>query len=110
MRSPRRACRGRPALASQPYRSSCDPAQAVTLRQEIRRTPKGHERPKRSSDVRSSDDTRREIQRAGAAAIGWDETRQALEAAELFWITTVRHDGRAHVAPLVAVWLDDAVH
>jgi len=33
-----------------------------------------------------------------------------LEDAELFWITTVRVDGRPHVTPLVAVWLDDAIH
>lgn len=45
-----------------------------------------------------------------ATATGWDQTRGALEAAELFWITTVRADGRPHVTPLVAVWLDDAVH
>jgi general stress protein 26 len=45
-----------------------------------------------------------------AVAIGWDETRLALEAAELFWISTVRKDGRPHVAPLVAVWLDEAIH
>lgn len=33
-----------------------------------------------------------------------------LETAELFWITTVRADGRPHVTPLVAVWLDGAIH
>lgn len=45
-----------------------------------------------------------------AAATGWDETRRALEAAELSWITTVRADGRPHVTPLVAVWADGALH
>jgi hypothetical protein len=40
----------------------------------------------------------------------WTESRRALEAAELFWITTVRADGRPHVTPLVAIWLDDALH
>jgi general stress protein 26 len=45
-----------------------------------------------------------------AVAIGWEETRRALEAAELFWIATVRRDGRPQVTPLVAVWLDEAVH
>jgi general stress protein 26 len=35
---------------------------------------------------------------------------RALETAELFWITTVRADGRPHVSPLVAVWLDGAIH
>lgn len=43
-------------------------------------------------------------------ATPWDDTRRALEAAELFWITTVRADGRPHMTPLVAVWLDDALH
>jgi general stress protein 26 len=46
----------------------------------------------------------------GAVATGWEETRRALEQAELFWISTVRADGRPHVTPLVAVWLEDAVH
>ena len=46
----------------------------------------------------------------GAVATGWEETRRLLEAAELFWITTVRADGRPHVTPLVAVWLDGAIH
>jgi general stress protein 26 len=46
----------------------------------------------------------------GAAATGWDETRRVLETAELFWISTVRADGRPHVTPLVAVWLDGAIH
>jgi nitroimidazol reductase NimA-like FMN-containing flavoprotein (pyridoxamine 5'-phosphate oxidase superfamily) len=45
-----------------------------------------------------------------AVATGWDETRRALAAAELFWISTVRADGRPHVTPLVAVWFDGAIH
>src|SRR6202521_399558 len=45
-----------------------------------------------------------------AVATQWDETRRVLETAELFWISTVRADGRPHVTPLVAVWLDDALH
>lgn len=40
----------------------------------------------------------------------WHRTRRAIEDAELFWITTVRADGRPHVSPLVAVWLDDGIH
>jgi nitroimidazol reductase NimA-like FMN-containing flavoprotein (pyridoxamine 5'-phosphate oxidase superfamily) len=45
-----------------------------------------------------------------AVATQWSETLHAIEAAELFWISTVRADGRPHVTPLVAVWLDDALH
>jgi nitroimidazol reductase NimA-like FMN-containing flavoprotein (pyridoxamine 5'-phosphate oxidase superfamily) len=44
-----------------------------------------------------------------AVATSWDETRQVLETAELFWISTVRADGRPHVTPVVAAWCDDAV-
>jgi general stress protein 26 len=46
----------------------------------------------------------------GTTATSWNDTRAALEAAELFWISTVRADGRPHMTPLVAVWLDDALH
>jgi general stress protein 26 len=46
----------------------------------------------------------------GAAATEWDDARRLLENAQLFWLTTVRADGRPHVTPLVAIWLDDALH
>jgi nitroimidazol reductase NimA-like FMN-containing flavoprotein (pyridoxamine 5'-phosphate oxidase superfamily) len=32
-----------------------------------------------------------------------------LKVAELFWISTVRTDGRPHVTPIVAVWADGAI-
>jgi nitroimidazol reductase NimA-like FMN-containing flavoprotein (pyridoxamine 5'-phosphate oxidase superfamily) len=47
---------------------------------------------------------------AGATATSWPDTRAVLESAQLSWITTVRADGRPHVTPLVAVWLDDALY
>jgi nitroimidazol reductase NimA-like FMN-containing flavoprotein (pyridoxamine 5'-phosphate oxidase superfamily) len=40
----------------------------------------------------------------------WETTREVLETAQLAWVSTVRADGRPHVTPLVAVWLDDAYH
>jgi general stress protein 26 len=46
----------------------------------------------------------------GAEATPWATTLAVLEQAQLSWVTTVRADGRPHVTPLVAVWLDDAVH
>ncbi len=45
-----------------------------------------------------------------SVAATWDDTRAALASAELFWLTTVRPDGRPHVTPLVAVWFDDALY
>ena len=38
-----------------------------------------------------------------AAPTPWDETVRTLERAELYWLTTVRADGRPHVTPLVGV-------
>ena len=61
-----------------------------------------------TTPVTTETDTR--FSEPGAAATGWDETRRALETAQLFWISTTRADGRPHVTPLVAVWLDGAIH
>ncbi len=46
----------------------------------------------------------------GSTPTPWAETTQVLQSAELFWISSVRADGRPHVSPLVAVWADDALH
>ncbi|CAN5673875.1 pyridoxamine 5'-phosphate oxidase family protein [soil metagenome] len=40
----------------------------------------------------------------------WSEGSAALESAEVYWITTVRADGRPHVTPLIGIWLDDAFY
>lgn len=40
----------------------------------------------------------------------WAEARRQLEGAEVYWLTTVRPDGRPHVTPLIAVWLDSALY
>jgi len=45
-----------------------------------------------------------------AVAAGWEETRRALADAELFWICSVRADGRPHLTPLVAVWFEEALY
>lgn len=45
-----------------------------------------------------------------ASATPWAEAETRLAAAELFWISTVRPEGRPHVTPLPAVWLDGALH
>lgn len=45
-----------------------------------------------------------------ATATPWEEAIAALSAAELYWLTTVRADGRPHVTPLVGLWHDGAPH
>jgi nitroimidazol reductase NimA-like FMN-containing flavoprotein (pyridoxamine 5'-phosphate oxidase superfamily) len=58
--------------------------------------------PTTSLDERFSD--------SGAGPTSWGDTRAALDGAEIFWISTVRADGRPHVTPLVAVWDDGALY
>lgn len=45
-----------------------------------------------------------------AAPTPWPVALEALERAELYWLSTVRGDGRPHVTPLIGVVEDGAVH
>jgi general stress protein 26 len=47
---------------------------------------------------------------ADGCATPWATALEILETAEVFWISTVRDDGRPHVTPLVAVWLEGALY
>jgi len=43
----------------------------------------------------------------GATPTPWGRARRDLQDAQLFWLSTVRPDGRPHVTPLLGLWLDD---
>jgi len=45
-----------------------------------------------------------------ATATAWTDASEHLEQAEVFWLSTVRPDGRPHVTSLLAVWLDGALY
>jgi uncharacterized pyridoxamine 5'-phosphate oxidase family protein len=47
---------------------------------------------------------------AGASPTAWAEARELLQEAEIFWLSTVRPDGRPHVTPLISVWVEDALY
>lgn len=57
--------------------------------------------PKTTLDARYSD--------SAAVAASWEEAVQILKAAPIYWLSTVRPDGRPHVTPLIAVWDGDAM-
>ena len=46
----------------------------------------------------------------GAAPRPWAEIAEILSDSEMFWLSTVRRDGRPHVTPLPAIWLDGMLH
>jgi nitroimidazol reductase NimA-like FMN-containing flavoprotein (pyridoxamine 5'-phosphate oxidase superfamily) len=46
----------------------------------------------------------------GTTAIPWKDAEQLLHQADVFWLATVRPEGRPHVVPLIAVWLDDSLY
>jgi general stress protein 26 len=58
--------------------------------------------PKSKFDSRFSD--------PDSGATPWADVLDALEHAELFWLTTVRASGRPHVTPLIGVAHDGAMH
>lgn len=51
-----------------------------------------------------------EFSSPGAVATSWAEVAAALDGAEMFRLSTVRADGRPHVCPLPAMWLDGALY
>jgi general stress protein 26 len=46
----------------------------------------------------------------GIAAPPWAVVTRALSACEMFWLSTVRRDGRPHVTPLPAIWTDGRLY
>jgi general stress protein 26 len=46
----------------------------------------------------------------GTTARPWTEVAEVLTASEMFWLSTVRRDGRPHVTPLPAIWLDGTLY
>jgi len=45
-----------------------------------------------------------------AAPTSWRAAIAQLEQAEVYWLSTVRPDGRPHVTTLLSVWLDGALY
>ena len=45
-----------------------------------------------------------------ARATPWSDAVARLESAGLFWVSTIRTDGRPNVTPVVAVWMDGALY
>jgi general stress protein 26 len=60
------------------------------------------------SDPTAEFDSRFSAPEAGPTP--WSAAKHVLEHAELYWLTTVRADGRPHVTPLIAVAEDGVVH
>jgi nitroimidazol reductase NimA-like FMN-containing flavoprotein (pyridoxamine 5'-phosphate oxidase superfamily) len=40
--------------------------------------------------------------------VSWQQVSDALAGAELYWLTTIREDGRPHITPLICAWVDDS--
>jgi general stress protein 26 len=38
--------------------------------------------------------------------VDWGQVTDTLAGAELYWLTTVREDGRPHTTPLIGAWVD----
>ena len=47
---------------------------------------------------------------AGAVPTAWSQALGDVRDAEVYWLSTVRPDGRPHVTPLLGIWLDGALY
>lgn len=61
-------------------------------------------------DARYSSETTPPPGAEAVTALEWAEAHRRLEAAEIFWLSTVRPDGRLHVTPLIGAWHDGALY
>ncbi|MGW7313753.1 pyridoxamine 5'-phosphate oxidase family protein [Streptomyces sp. NPDC054854] len=43
-------------------------------------------------------------------ATEWSQAQRQMAAAEIFWLSTVRPDGRLHVTPVIAAWHDGVLY
>ncbi|MCX4096212.1 pyridoxamine 5'-phosphate oxidase family protein [Nocardia sp. alder85J] len=46
----------------------------------------------------------------GSAPPPWSAVREVLVTSEMFWLSTVRADGRPHVTPIPAIWDRERLH
>ncbi|WP_328307156.1 pyridoxamine 5'-phosphate oxidase family protein [Streptomyces sp. NBC_00442] len=73
-------------------------------------TPGSAERPTAELDSRYSSALNPRPGAARPDATEWAEARRRLEAAEIFWVSTVRPDGRLHVTPVIAAWHEGVLY
>jgi Pyridoxamine 5'-phosphate oxidase len=46
----------------------------------------------------------------GAVPTEWARGRKDLQDAQVYWLTTVRPEGRPHVTPLLGIWLEGGLY
>ncbi|MCX4417609.1 pyridoxamine 5'-phosphate oxidase family protein [[Kitasatospora] papulosa] len=68
------------------------------------------QRPTAELDARYSSALHPRPGAADVTATRWSEAEQQLERAEIFWVSTVRPDGRVHVTPVIAAWHDGVMY
>ncbi len=62
------------------------------------------------SQIQPATELNESFSEPGASARPWTEVAEVLTTAEMFWLSTVRRDGRPHVTPLPAIWLDGTLY
>ncbi|CAL9666762.1 hypothetical protein SUDANB176_07262 [Streptomyces sp. enrichment culture] len=73
-------------------------------------TQGSEEQPTAELDARYSSALNPRPGAADVTATEWTEARRQLETAEIFWVSTVRPDGRLHVTPVITAWHDGVLY
>jgi general stress protein 26 len=61
-------------------------------------------------DIEPTTELHSDFSGPGAQARPWADALGVLTSSEMFWLSSVRRDGRPHVTPLPAIWVDGALH
>ncbi|MFD9460688.1 pyridoxamine 5'-phosphate oxidase family protein [Streptomyces sp. NPDC060027] len=73
-------------------------------------THKPAQRPTTELDARYSSALNPRPGAADVTATEWAQAQRRLAAAEIYWVSTVRPDGRLHVTPVIAAWHDGVLY
>jgi general stress protein 26 len=93
------------------------PGRPVRREGDARKTTAGVKRPMETehrelsmTEIEPSAQLNEGFSQPGATAPPWSEVAGVLAASEMFWLSTVRGDGRPHVTPLPAIWVDGRIY
>jgi nitroimidazol reductase NimA-like FMN-containing flavoprotein (pyridoxamine 5'-phosphate oxidase superfamily) len=50
------------------------------------------------------------VPKDSAGMLPWNDIREVLQTAQIYWVATTRPDGRPHVVPIWGAWVDDTFY
>jgi hypothetical protein len=48
--------------------------------------------------------------KSGTKPLAWNDVRKCFDKEKWYWVGTTRNEGRAHIRPVLAIWLNDKIY